>query len=90
MFDRKKLVNQLPDADGLGLTSRRTNQTRVEEMVRNSQNFFDLYEMALVQKKSTICKFDTSQIRFKSVQILSGFLLNQQLLGSRCVQEWCF
>ena len=51
-----KLVHQLPNADGSGgLTSRRHNQTQLEEMVRSSQNFFDLYEMALVEKKSTNC-----------------------------------
>lgn len=54
-----KLVHQLPNADGSGgLTSRRHNQTQLEEMVRNSQNFFDLYEMALVEKKSTDCTVD--------------------------------
>ena len=52
-----KLVNQLPNADGTGLMSRRHNQTRVEETVRNSQNFFDLYEMALIERKSTDCKY---------------------------------
>ena len=52
-----KLVNQLPNADGTGLMSRRHNQTRVEETVRNSQNFFDLYEMALTERKSTDCKY---------------------------------
>ena len=56
-------------------------QSRLERKVRDSHNFFDLYEMALEQKKSTKCKLSTSTLRLSTT-------LDFEQLSSKPTRAW--